>query len=228
MAAGVDAERSHGIAERIKGNRHERELTVLARRQIDLATQLVVEMQSLVQAGGAVAHGVILSFTALNFGRNLLLFELRQGLLQLQLALALRGQFDPDAQHMARCGAVVARDADPVDAELTPLPVALDALLADRAGHVCQRSLLGGPDRCRLGRLHQIGIAGTQKRLRLAIEQCRHARVRVDIGARRDLLDAHQDIHPVEHFQEPAGQARFRGAQRDGQRTACLAAVCLG
>ena len=84
-------------AESVELDRDQRELAVLARGQVDLAAQLILEVHLLVQAGDVVAQALVLRLAAQRLGGLLLLLELRERELQLDLACALRAAFRPDA-----------------------------------------------------------------------------------------------------------------------------------
>jgi hypothetical protein len=115
-------------------------------------------VQALVQTGGTVAQRLILGFSAHHLRRDLLLLELRQRLLQLQLALIRQGLLDPHTEHVPRCPAIGPWHGRAGDAEFALDPVALEPMFALRGTRMRQRGVLGCADRCSLGGRHQVGV----------------------------------------------------------------------
>ena len=94
----------HLLRRGVELDRNQGEFAVLARRQVDLATQLVFEVGAVVEAGVAVAQRLVGDFAAQLFVGTLLLLELLERRAQLRLALPLRRQVAPDAAQPAAPG----------------------------------------------------------------------------------------------------------------------------
>ena len=210
-------ERASVLGQRIEHDRNERELAVLARREVDLAPQLVVEVNSLVQAGDVVAQCLVLRFAAQRFARDLLLLELLQRVGELLVALARCRRLDPHAAQMARRGTGRDRQHDASHVEVAALPITLDTVLGGERQGLRERRLLGRAQRRRQLRAEQLEVGLADHLLgRTAIDRG-HSQVDVDVAARRNFLDRERRFEALDEAEQHRTEAALDEPERCDQ-----------
>ena len=207
--------------QRIQLDEDDRELAVLARGQIDLATQLILEVRARVQPGGRVAQALVGHFQAQLLIGALLLLELLQCRAQLQVLLPLRRLVGPDAAQPA-IGLSVGIDGKAQHRVVVALASPLEAVLAGQRLRLAQCRLLsrapGGDQR----RVDELRIAVSADLRRGPPQEAGHRIVDVGIAAAGGVLDG-------QHRALPRGP-RFaqRRQHRAEARLGRIAALELG
>ena len=177
---------------------------MLARREIDLAQQLVVELRAHVEPRHLVAAAALLQLAPHLLERLLLLLELLQRALQMRLAMAFLGLVAPQGHHVF----LAQREAH--DHELAAAAADLEAVLGTHDAALGQRGLLGAAHRLDFVAAHQVGVGRADDAGLDPAEQFAHGRAREDIATGGHRL----------HGQ--AGAGRFQQAEQAGRD------VCLG
>ena len=214
------AERLHVGGQRVEFDRHQRELTVFACRQIDLAPQLVLEVSSVVEAGLVVAQCVVLHLTAQLLVGALLRLELLDRRRPLRLASLQRNQVAPHrGQHRAP---IAALQALAQHAELAPLAAPLESMLAEEGVCLRQCRLVGRAHRRGCGGLEQVGVSASDDFRRNHSEPLEDARVGMQIGAAAGILrEQTVAVTPQQGWYQCAKCCQRRNRQRPGWGRVC-------
>ena len=142
-------------------DQHQRELAVLARRQVDLAPQLVLEVRPCVQTGGAVAQALVVQLAAQLSRWRAAAARAARARRATECPSGAAGLVGPDAAQPALAGlARATRHAQhgKVVARAGPF----EAVLAAQRLRLRQRRLLGGTPGRGQRRVDQLGIGAAQ------------------------------------------------------------------
>ena len=205
----------HRCRHRIDLDEDQRELAVLACRQVHFAAQLIVEVCAAVEARHRVAQRLVLDLAAQLLVGALLLLELLQCRAQLRVALALCGLVEPDAAQPAR--AALACDAQAQHIELVPRALPFEAVLAGQRLTLGQCGLLGGAQGRGQRRIQQLGITAADHILRRAAQELGHVGADAQIAAGGRILHRPARAHAldqrcqqrIERAGCPVGQAEL-------------------
>ena len=201
-------------ARRVQLDEDDGKFAVLARGQIHLAVQLVLEVRAPVQAGSRVAHRLVGDLAAQAVVGTLLLLDLVQRSAQLLFALALGRLVEPDGRQPA-AALCIGRAEHTQHGKLMPHAAPFKVVVAEQRRAMRDGGLLRGAQGHGHRGVEEIGITAAQQFVLGLAQKTHHRGADMRVAAGFQVLDG-QQATPLVH-QRRHGRAQHRREVGSGQ-----------